>query len=81
MIDSFTGSLTITLKNNSSISSTNGNGIVLRNCTGDITINYDSTSSIYGAYGALSASNSSDVKIYKDGTQIEHAMTSRTLFN
>ncbi len=78
MIDSFTGSLTITLKNNSSISSTNGNGIVLRNCTGDITINYDSTSSIYGAYGALSTSNSSDVKIYKDGTQIEHAMTSRT---
>ena len=57
LIDGFVGGeLNITITNNSKIDSTNGHGIVLRNCRGTrITIECDNTSYIYGKLGAIFA--------------------------
>lgn len=47
-IEKFTGTINIELKNGSTINSTNGYGIYLVDCTGDVTIKKDGSSTISG---------------------------------
>lgn len=71
-IENFTGTIYITLKNGSKITSAKGSAIVLDNCTGTITITKDGSSLITGATSgrnvyALKLAN--NTKVTYNGTQ------------
>ena len=60
-IDNFKGTVEITLSNNSKIDSKDGAAIYLKDCTGDVTITVDSTSSIKGSTYKVYLNNSNKV--------------------
>ena len=60
-IENFKGTVVISLSNNSKIDSKDGAAIYLKDCTGDVTITVDSTSSIKGSTYKVYLNNSNKV--------------------